>query len=98
MPLLKTAMAMILPANVAFDSPDTLKADAAISFVALTQAEHALDFYMDQSDVLAEINRRLQPTEELQFRPIFYKHYAFIRLHPSICENVVGIAASPRLN
>ena len=47
MPLLKTAMAMILPANVAFDSPDTLKADAAISFVALTQAEHALDFYVD---------------------------------------------------
>ena len=45
---------MILPSSVAFASPDALKAEEAISFVALTQAEHALDFYVDHGDILSE--------------------------------------------
>jgi hypothetical protein len=83
-PLLKTAMAMLLPAHIAFECPDALKAQAVMSFVARTQAECDLDFYIKMADVLAEINRRLQPSAELQFRPIFHRHYA--SLYPELVQ------------
>ena len=56
-PLLEAAMSMILPADVPSASPDILKAVRATSFVALTNAEPPLDFYLDYGDIMGELNR-----------------------------------------
>ena len=75
-------MSMILPTDVLPASPDILKAVRAASFVALTNAEPPLDFYVDYGDIMGELNRRLQPTEETRFRPIFNRHFA--SLYPDL--------------
>ena len=53
-PFLEAALSMILPADVQPASPDILKAVRATSFVALTNAEPPLDFYVEYGDIMGE--------------------------------------------
>ena len=74
-PRLKAAMSIIMPADVPPASPDTLKAVRAAKFVALTNSEPPLDSFVEYDDIVAELNRRLQPTNEARLSPIFNRHF-----------------------
>ena len=74
-PRLKAAMSMIMPADVLPTSPDILKAVGAAHFVALTNSKPPLDSFVEYDDIMGELNRRLQPTEETRFSPIFNRHF-----------------------
>ena len=74
-PRLIAALAMIMPAEVSPASTAFLKAVRAAKFVALTNSEPPLDSFVEYDDIVAELNRRLQPTNEARFSPILNRHF-----------------------
>ena len=58
MPMLQAAMAVILPADVDPASPDVLKAVMAASYVANTNADPPLNYFVEYGDIMPELTRR----------------------------------------
>ena len=75
MPMLQAAISMILPADVDPASPDVLKAVMAASYMANTNADPPLNYFVEYGDIMSELTRRKQPTEEGRFRFIFDRHF-----------------------
>ena len=73
--MLQAAIAIILPSDVDTASPDVLKAVMAAFYVVNTNADPPLNYFVEYGDIMSELTRRKQPTEEGRFRFIFDRHF-----------------------
>ena len=82
--LLGAALSMLTPPSVPAAAPAILIAVRAAAHAAITAAEPPFDFFLPYSDIMVELARRLEDSEETRYRPLFDRH--FLQLYPKLAS------------
>ena len=80
--LLSAALTMLTPSAIAANAPPVLVAVRAAAHAAITTTEPPFDFFLPYSDIMTELARRLEDSEDARYRPLFDRHYA--QLYPNL--------------